>query len=131
MAEALENRGDRNGAIEEWRRILAEHDRLAQAWVSFGHVLLRSARFDEALPVVRRAKELAPEEAVIDFLLASALALTGKIADAQALYADLVSRRPRDLRKWLESDAVFEAALDQLPNKTAILRRLDIPPELE
>ena len=131
LAEALENGGDRTAAIAEWRAILAEHPDLAQAWVSFGHVLLRSARFDEALPVIRHAKELAPEEAVIDFLLASSLALSGKTTDAQALYAELVNRRPRDLRKWIESDAVFEAALDQLPNKTAILRRLDVPPEME
>ena len=115
LAEALENSGDRTAAIAEWRAILAGHSDLAQAWVSFGHVLLRSARFDEALPVVRRAKELAPEEAVIDFLLASSLALSGKITDAQSLYAELVNRRPRDLRKWIESDAVFEAALDRLP----------------
>ncbi len=131
LAEALEMAGDRTAAIAEWRRILTDHGGLVQVWVSFGHVLLRGARFDEALPVIRRAKELAPNEPVIDFLHASALALTGKIAEAQALYADLVARHPRDLRKWIESDAVFEAALERLPNRTAILRRLDVPPEME
>ncbi len=131
LAEAQENGGERNAAIEEWRRILADHGGLAQAWVSFGHVLLRNARFEEAIPVLRHAKELAPEEPVVDFLQASTLALSGKIPEAQAMYADLVTRRPRELRKWLESDAVFEAALDKLPNRTAILRRLDIPPEIE
>ena len=83
------------------------------------------------MPIIRRAKELAPDEPVVDFLLASAQALTGKIADAQVLYADLVMRHPRELRKWLESDAVFEAALDKMPNRAAFLRRLDIPPEVE
>lgn len=131
LTEALEMAGDREAAIAEWRRILADYGGLVQAWVSFGHVLLRGARFDEALPVIRRAKELAPGEPVIDFLHASALALAGRIPEAQALYTDLVRRRPRDLRKWLESDAVFEAALERLPNRTAILRRLDIPPEME
>ena len=131
LAEALENLGQRDTAIAEWQSILGDFRDLPQAWVSAGHVLLRSARFEAAMPIIRRAKELAPDEPVVDFLLASAQALTGKIADAQVLYADLVMRHPRELRKWLESDAVFEAALDKMPNRAAFLRRLDIPPEVE
>jgi hydroxymethylglutaryl-CoA reductase len=67
----------------------------------------------------------------VDFLIASALALLNRVGEAQVIFAQLVKRRPREFRQWLESDPVFEAALDRLPNRAAYLRRLDIPPEME
>ncbi|MCX7817799.1 MAG: tetratricopeptide repeat protein [Kiritimatiellae bacterium] len=131
LAELLEQTGDRAGALAAWRQILAEQPDTSQAWVSAAHVFLRNGRFEESLDAIRRAKELLPREPVVDFLLASALALSGRTAEAHPVYVQLVSRRPADFRRWLESDAVFEAALDRMPNKGAIMRRLDIPPELE
>lgn len=131
LAEALEQSGARTEALAEWRAIVRDFGDMAQAWVSAAHVFLRNGRFDEALTMARRAKELAPREAVIDFLTASALALNNQVGDAQPIFAELLARRPREFRRWLESDAVFEAALARLPNHAAFLRRLDIPPELE
>jgi Flp pilus assembly protein TadD len=131
LADALHAAGDHNGAIRVWTDLSGRYPDHAQVWVSLGQALLRVSRFDEAMAAIRKAKELSPTEPAIDFLLATGLALSGSIPEAQAAYADLVLRRPADVRAWLETDAVFEAALDRLPNRTAILRRLDIPPEIE
>lgn len=131
LADALHAVGDHNGAIRVWTDLSGRYPDHAQAWVSLGQALLRVSRFDEAMTAIRKAKELSPTEPAIDFLFATGLALSGSIPEAQAAYADLVLRRPADVRAWLETDAVFEAALDRLPNRTAILRRLDIPPEIE
>ncbi len=130
-AELLERSGARAEALALWRQIIADTPDLPQAWVSAAHVFLRNGRTDEALATIQRAKELSPREPVVNFLLASALALSGRTADAHPLYVELVTRRPREFQRWLESDAVFEAALDRMPNKGAIMRRLEIPPELE
>lgn len=130
-ADLLERSGARAEALSVWRQITADLANLPQAWVSAAHVFLRNGRTDEALAAIQRAKELLPREPVVDFLLASALALSGRTADAHPVYVQLVSRRPREFQRWLESDAVFEAALDRMPNKGAIMRRLEIPPELE
>ncbi len=131
LAEAAEQSGERSEALALWRRIVSDFPDVAQAWASAGQVFLRNRSFEEALRMIRRAKELAPREAAIDFLLASALALTDRIGEAQSIYNHLAARRPRDMRQWMESDPVFEAALDRMPNRTAILRRMEIPPELE
>ncbi len=130
-AELLERSGARAEALALWRQITADTPDLPQAWVSAAQIFLRNGRTDEALAAIQRAKELAPREPAVNFLLASALALSGRTADAHPLYVELVSRRPREFQRWLESDPVFEAALDRMPNKGAIMRRLEIPPELE
>jgi len=130
-ADLLEQSGSRAEALAMWRQIISEFSELPQAWVSAAHVFLRNGRTAEALSAIQRAKELVPRDPVVDFLLASALALSGRTADAHPIYVQLVSRWPRQFQRWLESDAVFEAALDRMPNKGAIMRRLEIPPELE
>ncbi len=131
QAEALEQSGARSDAMKVWAEILRRYPSNVQAWVSASQVYLRNGRFEEALSYAQRARELAPREPVVDFLIASALALLDRVGEAQVLYAQLVKRRPREFRQWLESDPVFEAALDRLPNRAAYLRRLDIPPEME
>lgn len=131
IAETLELTGDIDGAVARWADIARRHPDWSQPWLSYGHVLIRCARFNEALIAAKRAKELEPDQPVVDFLLACALAHQGAIADAQRIFNTLTLTRPRDFRRWLESDAAFEAALEKMPNRAAILRNLEIPPEME
>ena len=129
QAEAAESSGDVDLALRLWSDLSRRFNNWPQAWLSYAHVLLRTGHFDQALQAARRAKELAPDAFVIDFVVASGHALKGEMPEAQKLFNELVMRHPAEFKKWLESDPVFEAAVNKMPNHAAILRQLEIPPE--
>ena len=129
IAESYETSGDVPKALEVWDAVTERHALWPQVWLSYGHVLLRTGNFRPALDATRKAKELAPDMPVVDFLLASALAMNDQIPEAQRTFNSVVRRDPKQFRQWLDSDGVFQAALDRMPNRAAILRTLEIPPE--
>jgi TolB-like protein len=74
-----------------------------------GVALLLLHRFEEAIPVLEEARDLVPSlEVTVDGMIASALAHSGRLAEAKALLETLPSDSLSEALKWIDpQDAVL------------------------
>ncbi len=87
LAEISVSGGDLPAAEERYRQALACDESYASALAGLGAVHTRQQRYDEALQVLRRAVEIAPEHAEAHYGLAQALLRLGRREDAEAALA--------------------------------------------
>ncbi len=131
IAETLFQEGQVAESLGQWERLVGEYSNWAQAWLSRGYALLRAQRFDEALTSLRKALDLGPDEGVVKFAYACALALSGARMEAQGIFDKLIRTHRAQFRAWMESDPVLEKGVRSVVNAPMYLRALEIPPESE
>ncbi len=131
FADLLIREGWSAEGLRLWKALVEENKDWPQAWLSYGHQLLRNQQTTEAVAALREGLRLAPDEAVLRFVLACALARSGQIEEAQNLFGQLVLSHPMSVRAWMESDPMLERALRSVPQAPNYLRAMNIPPESE
>ncbi|MDZ4198245.1 MAG: hypothetical protein U1E27_03070 [Kiritimatiellia bacterium] len=132
-AEALGLLGRKPEALDLWAGILKEFPDHPEALLNYGHFLLRSGSPADAVEPLRACRRMlgSGDAGIVDFVLASALAMSGEIDKSQEIYHELIRKDRARFRQWMEMDVVFQDALQKLPNYQVLLRRLEIPPESE
>jgi tetratricopeptide (TPR) repeat protein len=85
LALVLINRGEREAAIAELRKVTADDPGYAGAWNNLGNLILGAGRPREALPILERALELDPESLQVKLNLGLALAEVGRVEQAVVL----------------------------------------------
>lgn len=123
--EALD-RGDLEAAIGWFETAIAVDSELEAAHFCMGLCLDELGRVEAAADVLGHAHELAPSDPMTRYALASALARTGRPAEAIALLGPLV-RRSETFAELLREDAEFDALRDD-PRFLALTGELDLDP---
>jgi tetratricopeptide (TPR) repeat protein len=136
LQEAIANAAEEAGRLDEALALREAQTRRfsgwAPAWIAHGQMLLRLGRREEGLASIRQARPLPGSEAGYpEFALAAALALNGQIPEAQRMFTGLAQHDPEAFRRWIDTDPALRAGFTRIPNHTAILRFLGVPPEME
>jgi Flp pilus assembly protein TadD len=131
LADLLVLEGRHEEGLHLWADAVAKYKDWPQSWLSYGIQLLRADRAKEAVTAFQEGRRLAPDETVLRFVLACALARAGETQQAQALFDEVVQTHATAARAWMESDPVLERALRSVPNSPNYLRVMNIPPESE
>jgi len=97
---SLEAKNQVQPAISAYRKAI-ELDKAAsshseQPYLNLGSLLARSSRFDEAIPLLQRAAEIAPAEFKVRYELARAYFDSGQFELARAQAEEAVKLNPRD-----------------------------------
>jgi predicted Zn-dependent protease len=130
-ADLLAASGNGPGAIAIWKRLLESSPEWPEGWMLYGRLQMKFGAHAEAAAALRKALDQSPKDDRFRFYLACARALNGELKAAQEDFEDLARRRSRDMRSWIDADEILDRALKRVPNYTAILRRIEIPPESE
>lgn len=136
LQDAIAAAAEEAGRLDEALAIREAQTRRFPGWaparIAHGQMLLRLGRREEGLEAMRSARTMAgADEGYREFALAAALALNGKIPEAQRMFTELVQRNPEAFRKWIDADPALRAGFNRVPNHPAILRMLGVPPEME
>lgn len=123
------DRGDLETAIGWFETAIAVDARLQAAHFCVGLCLDEMGRLEEAVDVLRQAHELAPEDPMTRYALASALARLGEGAEAIDLLGPLV-RRSEMFADAMREDAEFDALRDH-PRFLALTGELEPGPSWE
>lgn len=120
------DRGDLEAAIGWFETATAVDSDLEAAHFCIGLCLDELGRVEAAADVLGHAHELAPGDPMTRYALASALARTGREAEAIGLLGPLV-RRSEAFTELLREDAEFDALRDD-PRFLALTGELDLDP---
>ena len=132
IAMAAEEAGDVDAALAIRAAQATRFPEWAPAALAHGQMVLRLGRRKEALAIIRAARNMPGlDPHYLDFALAGALALNGQGSEAQQMFMDLVRKDPQNFKKWVDTDPALRAGFMSVPNHPAILRLLDVPPELQ
>ena len=132
IAMAAEEAGDVDGALRIREEQARRFPQWAPATLAHGQMVLRLGRRREALALIRQARTLPGlNPHYLDFAFAGALALNGQTGEAQEIFTRLVRTDPKNFKLWVDTDPALRAGFMSVPNHGAILRLLDIPPELQ
>lgn len=123
--EALDQ-GDLEAAIGWFETAIAVDSELEAAHFCIGLCLDELGRVEAAADVLEDAHELAPGDPMTRYALASALARTGRTAEAVDLLEPLV-RRSEAFARLLRGDAEFDALRDH-PRFLALTGELELDP---
>ena len=93
-AQLAESEGDHEGAIGEYRKVLAADPASVQAAGGLARILIHQGKFAEAEPVVRQALQQLPNDPNLMAELATALSGEGKTQDAIAQLEALHRQNP-------------------------------------
>ena len=96
LAETLRLAGRADDASGWYRVALELEPRMANAYAALGAIHADAERFDEAIADFRRALSIDGDFHAARGLLATALGETGRIAEAEAAYREVVARCPTD-----------------------------------
>lgn len=100
LGNALGRLGDKSGAAQAFAQACTFAPELAPLWYNQAKALCEDLRNEEALPVLERAAQLAPEDLRTQFLHAHTLRVTGRFPQAAALYRRILARHPA-AEAWL------------------------------
>jgi predicted CXXCH cytochrome family protein len=129
LAEAYRNRGAEGEADVTLRQGLARNPRTAVLHHALGLSLVRQKRLPDAVPELREANKLAPDDARFAYVYAVALLNTGKAKDAQAVVDAAIRRNPYD-RSLNVMLVRFDAANGNLDGARVRIERLrELDPE--
>lgn len=132
IAMAAEEAGDVDAALAIRVAQSTRFPNWAPAALAHGQMVLRLGRRREALMIIRAARNMPGlDPNFMDFALAGAMALNGQNSEAQEIFMDLVRKDPQNFKRWVETDPALRAGFMSVPNHAAILRLLDVPPELQ
>jgi predicted O-linked N-acetylglucosamine transferase (SPINDLY family) len=120
--------GDLHGAERVYRSILAEHPEHASALHLLGHVLTLQAKTAEAVSVLTRAAELAPDDADVSFNLGCALHREGQRGAAERAFRRAVDLRPGFVAAWLSLAGAMTDAHDLDAAEDCFQRALELDP---
>jgi tetratricopeptide (TPR) repeat protein len=96
----FESEAQPNAAIQAYRAAITWQEEIhrpsEQPYLNLGSLLLQESRLEEALPALRKAAELAPENATCHLRLGTAYLRAGKLQDAQSHLEKAVLLAPDD-----------------------------------
>lgn len=99
IADAMARNGRYADAATILRGVVASHPRDATAWLALANTLVSHADgrlSPAAVFAFRRAEEAQPENPGPPFFLGMALAQSGRLKEARAVWVDLLARSPAD-----------------------------------
>ncbi len=123
----LDARGEPQQAIEAYRHAILRAPAQVDAWRNLGNSLAALACFDEALEAYRTASRLAPGDATLAFLMASAHQAKGDLEAAHAQLPPGWDDRALEVRAQahgVDLRARFHASAPRVPALRAAAERL-------
>jgi tetratricopeptide (TPR) repeat protein len=96
LAVALQQTGDRDGAVRALRALTPPPNSSAEVWLQLGKKAAELNAPDVAEPFLRRAVHVAPELAAAHQLLGIDLVVLGRDEEAAAEFASVIARQPRN-----------------------------------
>lgn len=111
-----------DGAIHQYEMALGHETRLLPVYVNMSTALMRQKRFPQAMQILDRLKQQAPDMPELHYNLACYFSLTGDIKKGLEALAQAVRKGYSDM-KGLEADPDLKALRDH-PGYSAIPRRL-------
>jgi tetratricopeptide (TPR) repeat protein len=119
LLEALDSKAANELAPADERRILGGNP--AEAYLTFGAVLLEAKRYEMAIKALRRGLVYAPDQPLLTTQLAGALLEADKPADALEVAERFVKQHPEQR----EGYSLLARSLSALKRETEILPRLE------
>ncbi len=126
LGRAQNASGDTAGAEQSLRKALSLEPRHAPALVELGTVLVETERAEEALPLLRTAREIQPADTMTNIAMARALRLTGANEDAIEVLA--TGGDMDDVRVLRELSRSQEAAGDRAGARASLERAIELEP---
>lgn len=90
------------------RRILARDQNDVDTWISLGQVLMQSGRYGDAVDVLKRSQQLAPDKAEVQLSLARCYARTDQVDLAIATLSTLLRDPSAAYEAGVELAAIYE-----------------------
>ena len=129
LADLYRTRGAEGEADATLRQGIARNPRTAVLHHALGLSLVRQKRLPEALPELREAVSLAPNDARFSYVYTVALLNSGKPQEAAAMLVGALKRNPYD-RDLMVMRVRFDAARGDLEGARAGIQKLrDLDPE--
>jgi len=114
--------GQDREAIDGFRRVLTLKADLREAQVNLGQLLIKTAQYEDAIPLLEAATASKPDESKAHYLLGRALAGRQRWARAAAEMEKASELEPKNSDLKLELAGLFEKALQ--PDKAAAMYKL-------
>lgn len=128
-ATAQLDQGRADVARTIWQELLQRDPEWADTWLNHAHFLLRAGAYEEAMASAQKARALAPQSPVAEFMVATTASMAGRPAEAGPLYNGLILKYKDNMQQWMDSDPLFWDAIKKMPNYAALVRMMGIPPE--
>ncbi|BDD08171.1 hypothetical protein FUAX_06030 [Fulvitalea axinellae] len=137
MALTYQIKGDDNNTILNFQNAIQENENFAEAWFFLGNYLVEQLKFTDAIPFLKKATQLEPDNDHFWRTLGQARFHCGNITDALEAYEEAVVLNPAEINIWTEwsdmyqwtqqSDKAVEimtAALEEFPDAAQCHYRL-------
>jgi tetratricopeptide (TPR) repeat protein len=115
LAENLQNDGQLDAALEQYKVIVDSNPEDAESYVRMAEIYRRQGKYDLALESLKKADTLAPNQAQVAYNIAAVYQAQGRYDDAIKLLQDLLKKNER-------SDAAYSQA--ERTNRAIFLERL-------
>lgn len=126
LAEIHHDERDLKAAVEDYRKFLAVHPKVAGQWFNYGLVLYRSRDNAEAESAFRRALALNPEDLQAPVYLAKVLQEQGRLEEAIDELQIAIRRSPRHGAFHVQSGAALALLGRTSEAETAFQRAIDL-----
>jgi Flp pilus assembly protein TadD len=109
LATIQMDEGDYRAAIAHLKEVVRLEASNFEAWLDLGICYAQKGFYAEAERAYAKARELQPEDLLLNYNVAALFALWGKPRDALDALRKALSIDPPKVRGWLQNDPMFEA----------------------
>jgi Flp pilus assembly protein TadD len=108
LAALLMDEGDYRGAITQLKEVVRLEPEGFEAHLDLGICYAQKGFYAEAERAYARARELRPEDLLLNYNLSALYALWGRLPEALGALRRALAADPGKVRGWLASDPMFE-----------------------
>jgi Flp pilus assembly protein TadD len=109
LATIQMDEGDYRAAIGQLKEVVRLEEGNFEAWLDLGICYAQKGFYAEAERAYARARDLQPEDLLLNYNVAALFALWGKPRDALDALRKALAVDPAKVRGWLQNDPMFDA----------------------
>jgi Flp pilus assembly protein TadD len=109
LAAMLMDEGDYRGAIALLNEVVRLEPENYEGWLDLGISYAQKGFYQEAERCYAKARELNPDDVLLNYNVAALYALWDRKPDALAALRKAMEKEPAKVRSWLAADPMFDA----------------------
>src|SRR5207248_1635881 len=108
LAAMLMDEGDYRGAIALLKEVVRLEPENYEGWLDLGISYAQKGFYQEAERCYAKARELNPDDVLLNYNVAALYSLWDKRADALSALRKALEKEPSKVRSWLAADPMFD-----------------------